>query len=291
MNSHSKSTPALLTPNDLIHQAFLEDRPHGDLTTLSLKIPERFGLARLVAKQDLVLAGRDLFEASLHYIDSQQEVSWNFEDGQNIMNQQTVAQIAGDWVSLIQAERVALNFLGFLSGIATQTRRFANAVQGTGIQILDTRKTLPLYREWSKRAVVLGGGTNHRMSLSDRILVKENHIRLSGGFKKTIEKIRQQTDVPIAIEATNLDEVRWATECNIPHILLDNMDNNTMKEALMLIPPETYVEASGNMSLERVKEIAKLGLKLNGISIGALTHSVSNADFSLLFEWNDDDHQ
>ncbi len=271
-------------PNELIEKAFLEDRPHGDITTLSLEVQEKFGLAELIAKEDLVLAGVDLFNQSLHYCNPELNITWNFSEGDEVLDRQIVAQIDGNLVDLIQAERVALNFLGYLSGIATQTRKFVEALQGSSTQILDTRKTLPLYRKLSKKAVVCGGGVNHRMDLSDSILIKENHICLAGSLQEAVERIRHNSEKPIALEVKNIDEVKKAIALKVNHIMLDNMNDDMIREALLLIPDEIYTEASGNMNLERVKRLAHFGL--DGISVGALTHSVKNADFSLLFNWN-----
>ncbi len=270
--------------NDLIEKAFLEDRPSGDITTQALGEKEKFGIALLIAKEDLILSGSELFNESLLFCNSELKISWNFSDGDEVLDQQTVAQIDGNLIDLIQAERVALNFLGYLSGIATQTRKFVIAKGENQTQILDTRKTIPLYRAWSKKAVVDGGGTNHRMDLSHSILIKENHICIAGGLIEAIEKTRKQTDLPITIEVQNLDEVKKAVSMNVDHIMLDNMNDEMIIQALKLIPKNIYTEASGNMNLDRVKRISSLGL--SGISIGALTHSVKNADFSLLFKWS-----
>lgn len=270
--------------HSLIEKAFFEDRPSGDATTDALGVSEKYGMARLIAKEDLILSGRKLFEDSLHFLDSHLQVKWQFKDGEEILNRQVVAQIEGNLIQLIQAERVALNFLGYLSGIATQTRHFVDSCQGTTCKILDTRKTIPLYRELSKQAVVDGGGSNHRMGLSDAILIKENHIQIAGDFKKCIEQVRSQTHLPIEVEVKNLEEVQWAVELKVQRIMLDNMNLEQMKQALLLIPSEIETEASGNMTLERIPQVAALGVDF--ISVGALTHSVKNADLSLLFDWS-----
>ena len=176
---------------ELISKAFQEDSPNGDITTESLGVKEKPGSAQLVAKQDLILSGSELFTESVHFCDSQMDLRWQFKDGDQVLMGQTVAQIYGNMIQLIQAERVALNFLGFLSGIATQTLAFTEACQGTKTQILDTRKTLPLYRSHCKKAVKDGGGTNHRMGLSDAILIKEkpyNHCGRNQDLRRSHQK-------------------------------------------------------------------------------------------------------
>lgn len=270
--------------DDLIAKAFAEDIPNGDITTQSLGIRDKFGLAHIVAKQNLVLSGCELFSASAAYCDPDLEVNWYFGDGDEVLSGQRVAQISGNLVKLIQAERVGLNFLGYLSGIATETRRYVNACKGTNTRILDTRKTIPLYRELAKKAVVAGGGKNHRMNLSDAILIKENHGSLAGGLRHAIEKISSVTPIAIEVEVQNIEDVREVMGLPISRIMFDNMSTAKMKEALGLLSKKIATEASGNMTLERIPEVAAIGLDF--ISVGALTHSVKNADFSLLFEWD-----
>jgi len=270
--------------NELIEKAFKEDIPNGDATTDNLNLKERFGLCHLVAKQDLVLSGRDLFTTCFHYREPNSQVHWHFNDSDNVLKGQTVAQIEGNLIQLIQAERVALNFLGFLSGIATETQKFVRACQGTQTKILDTRKTLPLYRELSKRSVLHGGGHNHRLHLSESVLIKENHISVAGGLRQAVEEIRQKTRLPIEVEVQNLEQAQEAVRLQVNRIMLDNMNLETMAECLKNIPENIETEASGNMTLDRIPLVAALGVTY--ISVGALTHSVQNADFSLLVDWN-----
>lgn len=269
--------------NELIRQAYAEDIPHQDVTTNSLGLKERMGDARLVAKEDLVLSGRAVFEACVRQIAPQAQLEWMFQDGQLILQDQNICWIKGDLLKLLQAERVALNFLGRLSGIATLTRCFAQAVAGTNCKILDTRKTTPLMRPLEKAAVRAGGGHNHRMSLSDAILIKENHIRAAGSLTQAVRSIRQNSSLPIEVECATLDEVDQALAERVQRILLDNMDLETMRKAVERIPASVQTEASGNMTLDRVPAVAALGV--NFISVGALTHSAPCADFSLLFQW------
>ncbi len=274
-----------MTLIEIIRHAFAEDIPGVDLTTDSLGIQERLGDARLVAKEDLVLAGRHVFEACLHFIDPEFQLKWQFKDGDLVLKGQTVCWIKGNLIRLLKAERVALNFTGHLSGIASLTRCFVQQVQGSKCKILDTRKTMPLFRELEKEAVRAGGGFNHRMNLSDAILIKENHIRAAGGIGRAISGIRQKTSEPIEIECSNLKEVETAVQLRVQRILLDNMTTAEIRQARQLIPSTIQVEASGNMTLERVREVAEAGVDF--ISVGALTHSAPNADLSLLFEWGE----
>ena len=270
--------------NDLIAAAFKEDLPRGDLTTESLALMPRPGLAQLKAKEDIILSGAAPFEQAVQYLEPNAQIKWHFDEGQRVLNGQNICSIEGDLVQILKAERVSLNFLGHLSGIATHTRKFVDRVSHTSCRILDTRKTTPGYRELEKRAVVHGGGMNHRMDLSSAILIKDNHISIMGGIRAAIQRVRAHCDLPIEVEASDLEEVKMAVAENVARILLDNMDNDLLKNALALIPESIQTEASGNMNLTRVASVAELGVDF--ISIGALTHSAPCADVSLLFKWN-----
>lgn len=270
---------------ELIRAAIKEDMPQGDVTTESLALKPRIGRARLKAKEDIVLSGAMAFEQSLQVLEPTAKVKWHFEEGDRILNGQIICTIEGDLVQILKAERVALNFLGHLSGIATHTRRFVDAIAGTQTKILDTRKTTPAFRTLEKKAVIHGGGVNHRLNLSTAILIKDNHISVMGGIKNAVKRVREHSDLPIEIEARNLDEVKEAVALNVQRLLLDNMDNETLKKALELIPAGIETEASGNMNLERVRSVAEIGVHF--ISVGALTHSAPCADVSLVFQWED----
>ncbi|AGH96043.1 carboxylating nicotinate-nucleotide diphosphorylase [Pseudobdellovibrio exovorus] len=272
-----------MTTLDLIKAALKEDMPSGDVTTESLAMKPKMGEALLKAKEDLVLSGANAFEETILFMEPQARVKWQFNEGDLVYKGQNICSIEGDLLQVLKAERVALNFLGRLSGIATLTRKFVKEVEGTQTKILDTRKTTPLLRELEKRAVQHGGGLNHRFNLSDAILVKDNHITLMGGISKAVERIRQYSKLPLEVEASNLEQVRECVSLNVERILLDNMDNATLTMALELIPKTIRTEASGNMSLTRVKSVAQLGVDF--ISVGALTHSAPTADVSLLFDW------
>ena len=272
-----------MTIHELIKAAIKEDMPYGDVTTESLAVKPKHGEAILKAKADLVLSGSGLFEQTILFLEPNVKIKWLFEEGDFVYKDQTICSIEGDLLQVLKAERVALNFLGHFSGIATLTRNFVKEVEGTKTKILDTRKTTPLFREFEKKAVVHGGGVNHRFNLSDAILIKDNHITLMGGITKAVSRTRQHSDLSLEVEASTLEQVKEAVSLRVNRILLDNMDNTTLTEALKLVPDFVKTEASGNMSLERVRSVALLGVDF--ISVGALTHSAPCADVSLLFDW------
>ncbi len=275
-----------MTLLELIKAALKEDMPSGDLTTESLALSPRQGRACLVAKQDLVLSGTGAFEQSIMMLEPQAKVKWHFEEGVWVLNRQTICTLQGDLIQMLKAERVAINFLMHLSGIATLTQKFVTAVKDTSCRILDTRKTLPGYRELEKKAVLHGGGLNHRQSLSAAILIKDNHIAVMGGISTVVERIRTQVpELPIEVETRTLNEVRECVSLKVQRILLDNMTNDRMAEARQLVPPEVELEASGNMTLDRVTDVARLGVDF--ISVGSLTHSAPSADVSLIFDWEE----
>lgn len=273
-----------MTLQELIREAIQEDLPTGDLTTDSLSARQKRGRARLVAKEDLVLSGQEAFSEAIRQLEPEAQIKWHFNDGDFLLAQQTACTLTGNLLQILKAERVALNFLGRLSGVATLTRCFVKEVEHTQCRILDTRKTTPLFRTLEKQAVLHGKGHNHRKNLSDAVMIKENHIRVAGSIQEAVNQVRQNTDAPIEVECASLEEVRQAAELRVDQILLDNMSNETMAEALRLIPSIIKTEASGNMTLERVRGVAELGVDF--ISIGALTHSAPCADLSLLFEWD-----
>lgn len=274
-----------MTLLELIRAAIKEDLPQGDVTTESLALKPRPGRARLKAKEDIVLSGAAAFEQSMQMLEPTCRVKWQFEEGDEVLKGQIICTIEGDLVQILKAERVALNFLGHLSGIATHTRRFVRETQGTKTRILDTRKTTPGYRELEKRAVAHGGGVNHRMNLSSAILIKDNHISIMGGMKAAVDRTREHSNLPIEVEARTLAEVQEAVNLNVQRILLDNMDNEMLKKAVAMVPADIQTEASGNMTIDRVKSVSEIGV--NFISVGALTHSAPVADVSLIFAWEE----
>ena len=274
-----------MTRQEMIAHAYAEDIPRGDITTDSIGLKSRTGDAKVVAKEDLVMAGRNMFEDCIRHVIPEMQLKWQFKDGDFILKGQTVCWLKGDLALLLRAERVALNYLGRLSGIASLTRCFVQEITGTKCQILDTRKTTPLWRELEKAAVRAGGGTNHRMDLSSAIMVKENHMRAAGGMKEALRAIRSKTSEAIEVECSTIEEVSMAVNERVQRIMLDNMSTAEMRQARTLIPATIQVEASGNMNLARVREVAETGVDF--ISVGALTHSAPCADYSMLFEWRE----
>lgn len=268
---------------EIIELAFKEDLPHGDITTDSLAVKNYPGSAKLIAKSDLILSGQDIFERSIKYMDPDAQIKWLFNDGQLVLEKQTICTIKGNLVNILKAERVALNFLGRFSGIATLTRRYVNEVRNTQTKILDTRKTIPLYRDLEKKAVVDGGGKNHRRDLSDEVMIKENHVRIAQSLDKAIDQIRSQTKKYMTVEAHSLEDVDICVQKGVDQILLDNMNIETLEKALAKIPDHIKTEASGNMTLDRVGKVAKTGVDY--ISVGSLTHSTPVADISMIFDW------
>lgn len=278
----------MLETKELIRFALAEDMPQrkditSDILAQTLAAKRKFGIAKLKAKQNLTLSAMQLFEDTMLAEDPSIKLMWQFKDSQKVSNGQNVCSLEGNLVSILRAERVALNFLGRFSGIATMTQKFTDAVADTSTRILDTRKTTPLYRDWEKKAVRDGGGTNHRRDLSDGIMIKDNHIAMMGTIDLAVNEIRNSTSRPIIVEASNLDQVIQCVSLKVERILLDNMTNEQMKICLNTIPETIEVEASGNMSLDRVRSVAELGVDY--ISVGTITHSAPVADFSLLFDW------
>ena len=227
-----------MTLKELILAALKEDLPDGDLTTDSLGLQGRTGHGRILAKEDLVVSGCDVFVAVLHAMAPTIQVKWLVEDGQFVWSQQTICTLQGPLPALLKAERTALNFFGRLSGIATLTRCYVQQVEHTGCKILDTRKTTPLLRDLEKSAVRHGGGQNHRRNLSEAILIKDNHIQAVGGVSAAITMIRSQNKLPIEIECENITQVQQASALNVAWILLDNFNDTDLKEALKIIPAQ-----------------------------------------------------
>jgi len=270
-----------MTIQEIISRALAEDIGHGDITTEVTVDPEAEGKAIIVAKEDLVLCGIDVFLEVFLTLDPSIDFSCEFMDGESIANGNIIAELAGPLATLLTGERVALNLLQRMSGIATLTAKYAKAVSGTKAWILDTRKTTPGLRVLEKYAVTVGGGHNHRFGLSDGILIKDNHIAAAGGIKKAVESARYLAPhtLKIEVECSTIAQVKEALAVGADIIMLDNMDNKTMKAAVKTIAGKALVEASGNMSLERVAAVAQTGVDF--ISVGALTHSAPAIDISM----------
>lgn len=275
-------------PLDVIRRALQEDGADYDITTLSTVPAEQQATGTIIARQAATIAGLRVVAETFHLLDEHVQVELLVEDGDTVQAGQVLAQLSGSARSLLSAERVALNFLGRLSGIATIAARCVRAIEGTGARILDTRKTTPGLRELEKDAVVLGGGYNHRFGLSDGVLIKDNHIKAAGGVAQAVKAARHMAPhlLKIEVECETLAEVREALEANADVLLLDNMDIERMRSAVELVrrqAPNVLIEASGNIGTnpERLAAVAATGVDF--ISLGALTHSASNVDVSLEF--------
>jgi nicotinate-nucleotide pyrophosphorylase (carboxylating) len=262
-----------------IRTALTEDVGPGDATTNSIVPPEAEMRGHIIAKQEGIIAGLDVAQAVYLMGDAQVDFRPRVEEGFRVTDRQVVALVAGRARSLLTAERTALNLLGRMSGIATLTRSFVEAVAGTQAVILDTRKTAPGLRLIDKLAVRRGGAQNHRIGLYDMILIKDNHIDFAGSLQEAVRRARAaHSGLQIEVEARTLDHVREALELNVERILLDNMSIETMTEAVRLTNGQAKLEASGNVNLETVRAIAETGVDY--ISIGALTHSARVLDLS-----------
>ena len=268
----------------LITQALLEDIHTGDITTLAVVGEGSESHARLIAKEPMVLAGIQVAERVFYLVDSTIRFNPCFGDGSRIAGGDLLAGIDGKAASLLQGERVALNLLQRMCGVATLTARYVEAVQGTSARIVDTRKTTPGLRMLEKYAVRVGGGINHRTGLYDGVLIKENHIAAAGGISEAIRRARAYIPhtLKIEVETETLDQVIEAVAAGAEIIMLDNMTPAAMREAVGIISGRALVEASGGVNLESVKEIAETGVNI--ISVGALTHSARAMDISMLLE-------
>ncbi|NPA48962.1 MAG: carboxylating nicotinate-nucleotide diphosphorylase [Thermodesulfobacteria bacterium] len=274
--------PLLYRP--LIENALREDLGHGDVTTSAL-VPEHLrGLGLLRAKQDLILCGVRVAEEVFRLVDSELAFIPLRNDGEALRRGEVVAEVRGRISSILKGERVALNFLQHLCGVASHTRKFVEKVRDLPVKIIDTRKTLPGFRVLEKYAVLCGGGANHRFGLSDGVLIKDNHIKACGSVKEALKRAREK--IPhvyrLEIEVKTLEELEEALEAGAEAILLDNMAPEVLKEAVRIArqkDPGVLLEASGGISLENVREVAETGVDL--ISIGRLTHSAPAADLNL----------
>ena len=267
---------------DLVRRALEEDAGRGDVTTRAAIDAQARGRGVLVMKSAGVLAGLDVAIESFRQLDPQTHVTVLRHDGDWCEAGESIAEITGRAQALLAAERTALNFLQRLSGIATLARRFVEASRGR-IVVLDTRKTTPTFRTLEKYAVRAGGATNHRMSLDDGVLIKDNHIRLAGGVRAATSRVRQaQLPYPIEVEVENLDEVDEALRAGADILLLDNMKTADIQEAVQRCRGRAKTEISGGVSLDRLPELACTGADF--VSSGALTHSAPAADISFEIE-------
>jgi nicotinate-nucleotide pyrophosphorylase (carboxylating) len=269
-------------PRDIlesIRRALIEDIGPGDATTEGIVPPEASMRGQIIAKQAGIIAGLDVAHGVYQAVDAQVVFQPQVEEGARVENHQVLALVSGLTRSLLTAERTALNFLGRMSGIATLTRQFVEAVAGTKAVILDTRKTAPGLRAVDKLAVVRGGGQNHRFGLHDMILIKDNHIDYANSITEAVRRARATAHaLEIEVEARTLEDVQEALEIHVGRILLDNMGLEQMAEAVKITAGRAKLEASGNVTLATVRRIAETGVDY--ISIGALTHSARVFDVS-----------
>jgi nicotinate-nucleotide pyrophosphorylase (carboxylating) len=265
----------------IVKKALEEDIGSGDITTSAIISKGFEAKGTIIAKEDLILAGIVISSESFKILDPKIIFRKRCNDGNLAQAGKIIAEVKGNAQTILMAERVALNFLQRLSGIATLTSKYVEKIKGTKAKIVDTRKTTPGLRVLEKYAVRMGGGFNHRFGLYDAVLIKDNHIELSGSIKKAVENVKGKTShtTRIEVEARSLKEVKDALQSGVDIIMLDNMDLETTRKAVKLIKGKALIEASGNINLDNVRAVAKTGVNL--ISIGAITHSAPAVDISL----------
>lgn len=265
-----------------IRIAFSEDGP--DLTSIGVFDPTDMAQAHIVAKQSTIVAGLPILPMVLEFGDGECQIHLNVDDGERVSPGALVAVMQGPAIKLLKAERVMLNYLCHLSGIAELTSQYVEALRGTKTRLLDTRKTLPCLRYPEKYAVLCGGGMNHRLNLAEMCMLKDNHIDRAGGITPAVKKLRDAHNPcpPIEVECRNQAEVDEAVACAVDRIMLDNMGPEEIRKALASIPETIETEISGGVSLDNIHELAQLGPDF--ISVGRLTHSAPASDFSMRIE-------
>lgn len=266
-----------------VARALAEDVGTGDLTA-ALIASDRMTRARVLARESAVVCGSAWVQAAVLAQDASAQITWHLQDGQRCAPNQVVFEVHGRAQALLTAERTALNFLQLLSGVATKTAQYVDVVKGTCAQIVDTRKTLPGLRLAQKYAVRCGGGTNHRVGLYDAILIKENHIAAAGGIPQVLAQAAHMAvrAAFVEIEVENLAQLAEALECGVKMVLLDNMDLETLKEAVRINAGRAVLEISGGVTLDGLRALAETGV--DRISIGALTKDVRATDYSMRFD-------
>lgn len=267
--------------DDYILHALKEDITSEDVSTNAVMPQKKQGAAQLICKANGIICGLEVFERTFSLLDSDFRFETEVKDGDAVKSGQLLGTLFGDIRALLSGERTALNYLQRMSGIATVTSEYAKELAGTKTVLLDTRKTTPNMRPFEKYAVTVGGGRNHRYNLSDGVLLKDNHIGAAGSVSKAIKMAREYAPFvrKIEIETETLEQVREALDAGADIIMLDNMDNATMKKAVEMIGTKAQTECSGNVTKERLKEIAEIGVDF--VSSGALTHSAPVLDVSL----------
>lgn len=267
--------------DEYILHALKEDITSEDVSTNAVMPDEKQGTAQLICKADGIICGLEVFERTFTLLDDTFRFESDVKDGDRVEKGQLLGTLFGDIRALLSGERTALNYLQRMSGIATVTNEYAKELEGTRTTLLDTRKTTPNMRPFEKYAVTVGGGRNHRYNLSDGVLLKDNHIGAAGSVKKAIEMAKDYAPFvrKIEIETETIEQVKEALEAGADIIMLDNMDNDTMKKCVELIGDKAETECSGNVTKERLREIAAIGVDY--VSSGALTHSAPVLDVSL----------
>lgn len=270
-----------LNMDDYILNALKEDITSEDVTTNAVMRESCHGTADLICKESGIICGLTVFQRTFELLDDTFVFETKYKDGDYVENKELIGVLKGDIRALLSGERTALNYMQRMSGIATFTRSLADELKGYKTVLLDTRKTTPNMRPFEKYAVKVGGGQNHRYNLSDGVLIKDNHIGAAGGVAKAIRMAREYAPFvrKIEVETENLDMVQEALDAGADIIMLDNMDNETMKKAVEMIGDKAQTECSGNVTKERLKEIAEIGVDF--VSSGALTHSAPILDISL----------
>jgi len=265
----------------IVEQALLEDIGTGDITTEFILPSDLKAKGIIKTSEEGVVAGLDIACLIFKKLDSEIVFQEKIKDGTKVARGKVLAEISGSARTILKGERAALNFLQRMSGIATITSKFCQEIKNLPVRIVDTRKTTPGLRILEKYAVLMGGGYNHRFGLYDAVLIKDNHIAVAGGIKSAVNSVRKQIShmIKIEIEVENLSQLQEALEMKVDIVMLDNMDLETMKEAVKIVKGEALIEASGGITLEKVREIAQTGVDL--ISVGALTHSVKSLDISM----------
>ena len=270
-----------LNVEPLIESALREDITNEDVSTNSVMPEAKKGEADLLCKQDGIICGLQIFTRVFTLLDPDTEVELYVKDGEAVKNGQLMAKVRGDMRVILCGERTALNYLQRMSGVATMAREMSDSLEGTGIKLLDTRKTTPNNRIFEKYAVRVGGGNNHRYNLTDGVLLKDNHIGAAGGVKEAIARAKEYAPFvrKIEVEVEDLAMVKEAVEAGADIIMLDNMDHDTMAQAMAIIDGKAEVEVSGNMTEENLAKLSGLGVDY--VSSGALTHSAPIMDISL----------
>ena len=263
-----------------VKRALNEDLQYGDITTESVVLDHKIAKVDIIAKEKGVIAGTEVFKMVFKIL-GDVEVDFSVSDGDQVEKGQHFGEVFGDAKKILMGERVALNYMQRMCGIATLTREFVERLEGTKVKLLDTRKTTPNMRIFEKYAVKVGGGTNHRFGLNDGVMIKDNHIEAAGGIKNAVSLARKNSPFvrKIEVEVESIEQLNEALEAKADIIMLDNMDIKTLKEAVKLIDNRSEVEASGNVTLDNIREIAETGVDF--ISTGAVTHSFKVLDISM----------